>query len=69
MIFTNATAKRDFYLIHFGIKMSPTPRHTQRLDVLGVKIAMSSYPVSCQLRQAVCFAVCLQQHESAIAHI
>jgi len=26
MIFTNAAAKRDFYLIHFGIKMSPAPR-------------------------------------------
>jgi len=29
MILTNAVAKRDFYLIrHFGVKMSPVPRHT-----------------------------------------
>jgi len=39
MILTNAAVKRDFYLIrHFGVKMSPVPRHTQRQDVLGVKI-------------------------------
>jgi len=44
MIFTNAAAKRDFYLIHFGVKMSPALRHTQRQDVLGVKIVASSCP-------------------------
>jgi len=29
MIFFNATAKRNFYLIrHFGVKMSPATKHT-----------------------------------------
>jgi len=51
IIFTNAAAKRDFYLIqHFGIKMSSVQRHTQRQDVLGVKIVTSSCPASSQLR-------------------
>jgi len=35
MIFTNA--KRNYLIRHFGIKMSPATRHTQRQDVLGVK--------------------------------
>jgi len=36
MIFTNAAAKRDFYLIwHFGVKMTTAPRHTQCKDVLS----------------------------------
>jgi len=33
MIFTNAVAKRDFYLIqHFGVKMSSVTRCPQRKD-------------------------------------
>jgi len=54
MILTNAAAKRDFYLIqHFGVKMSPVPRHTQHQYVLGIKIVASSCPASSRLRQAV----------------
>jgi len=54
MILTNAAAKRDFYLIgHFGVRMSPSPRHTQRQDVLGVKIFVSSCPVSSRSCQDV----------------
>jgi len=47
MILTNAAAKRDFYLIHFGVKMSHAPRHTQHKDVLIVKIVASSCPALC----------------------
>jgi len=44
MIFTNAAAKRDFYLIrHLGVNMSPVPRHTHHQDVLGEKIVASSF--------------------------
>jgi len=33
MIFTNAAAKRNFYLIqHFGVKMSPAPRYPRHQD-------------------------------------
>jgi len=46
MIFTNAAAKRDFYLIHFGVKTFSAQRHTQRQDVLVVKIVASSCPAS-----------------------
>jgi len=41
MIFTNAAAKRYFYLIrHFGVKMSPTQ------DIPSVKSVASSCPAS-----------------------
>jgi len=54
MILTKTAAKRDFYLIrHFGIKMSPAPRHTHSQDVLGVKIVTSSCPASSRSCQAV----------------
>jgi len=54
MILTNAAAKRDFYLIrHFGVKMSPALRHTQRQDILDVKIVMSSCPASSRSHQVV----------------
>jgi len=46
MIFTNAAAKRNFYLIrHFGVKMSPATRHTQRQDS-RIKLVSSSCPTS-----------------------
>jgi len=59
MILTNAAAKRDFYLIrHFGVKMSPAPRHTQHQDVLGIKIVASSCPTSNRSHQAVLLRSC-----------
>jgi len=49
MILPNAAAKRDFYLIrHFGVKMSPATGHTQRQDVLDVKI-VGQAAVQCQV--------------------
>jgi len=70
MILTNATAKRDFYLIrYFGVKLLPAPRHTQRQDVLGVKIVTSSCLASSRSRQAVLLRICgLSQFAFKVGH-
>jgi len=46
MILTNAAAKRDFFMWHFGVKISPVPRHTQCQDGLSIKLVTSSCPAS-----------------------
>jgi len=59
MILTNAAAKRDFYLIHFDVKMSPATRcprrQNSRVKLSGVKSVASSCPASSRSRKLSCF--------------